>query len=88
MSVLGSDESGADPQAEMIRILTAAKAGLMYVNDHGRYVITHGKRPDRKTREKAVRRGWIGYRYPSNVMYLTPDGQDILCTLEATAPNA
>lgn len=47
--------------AEEKRILWAAREGRMHTNRSGRYVIDGEPRPDRKTRERLVRRGWIAW---------------------------
>lgn len=44
---------------EMLRILRAVERGDLYVNRHGRYNIVGQLRPDRKSRERLLGRGYI-----------------------------
>lgn len=89
---MDTDETGVAVEAadavEMRRILTAAGWGALSVNRSGRYVIADGARPQRKVREKALRRGWIGFRYrhgQGNEVYLTVPGQRALALLEGSS---
>lgn len=48
---------------EMWRILIAVDEARMRTNRHGRYEIDSEERPDRASREKLQRRGFIQHRY-------------------------
>lgn len=73
---------------EAIRQLRAARDLRYGLNEHGRYVISNEPRPERKTREKLMRYGWLDWRWAKGQgaivgLQITTEGMSALRNLEA-----
>lgn len=62
---------------EQRRILTAAANGRLRKNEAGRYVIEGDARPERRTRERLLRR-YLIYRTVDGTVKLTHRGRELL----------
>ncbi len=63
---------------EQRRILRAASAGLLAVNEHHRYVIAGESRPARQDRERLFKRGFLAWG--SGVPFITEAGRQVLAS--------
>ncbi len=62
---------------EQRRILRAAEAGRLGVNEHHRYVITGESRPARKDRERLFKRGFLAW---DGAPFITEAGRQVLAS--------
>ncbi len=62
---------------EQRRILRAASAGLLAVNEHHRYVIAGESRPARQDRERLFKRGFLAW---DGAPFITEAGRQVLAS--------
>jgi hypothetical protein len=74
---------------EEVRILRAAEAGRLGMNESGRYVIAGEPRPERKARERLMYQSdLLTWRSRPPGLVLTGEGRAYLARLDAEAPSS